>query len=111
MKIGIYSVTYRGIWYKGPALDVFNLLQTARKQGWEAVELDTERPHAAPMDLSAEDRKRLKGLSRELGLPICAISPNSDLSSPIPSKREAMLCYTRECIKLAHDLGAPICKI
>ena len=111
MRIGIYSVTYRGIWYKGPALDVFNLLQTARKQGWEAVELDTERPHAAPMDLSAEDRKRLKGLSRELGLPICAISPNCDLSSPVPSNREAMLCYTRECIKLAHDLGAPICKI
>ena len=22
-----------------------------------------------------------------------------------------MVCYVRECIKLAHDLGAPICKI
>ena len=111
MKIGIYSITYRGIWYRGPALDVFSLMSTAKKQGWEAVELDTERPHAAPMDLSADDRKRLRGLSGELGLPICAISPNCDLSSPIPSQREAMLCYTRDCIELAHDVGAPICKI
>ena len=111
MKIGIYSITYRGIWYQGQALDIFSLLQFAKRQGWEAVELDTERPHAAPMDLSGEDRKRLRGLSEELELPICAISPNCDLSSPVPSQREAMLCYTRQCIELARDVGAPICKI
>ena len=111
MKIGIYSITYRGIWYQGKALDVFSLLRLAKEQGWEAVELDTERPHAAPMDLSPDDRKRLRDLSGELNLPICAISPNSDFSSPSPSHREAMLCYTRECIKMARDLGAPICKI
>ena len=111
MKLGIYSITYRGIWYQGPALDVFSFLRQAKKQGWEAVELDTERPHAAPMDLSADDRRRLRDLSGELGLPICAISPNCDLSSPVPSQREAMLCYTRACMELARDVGAPICKI
>ncbi|HEX4646052.1 MAG TPA: sugar phosphate isomerase/epimerase family protein, partial [Verrucomicrobiae bacterium] len=111
MKIGIYSITYRGIWYQGRALDIFSLLRLAKEQGWEAVELDAERPHAAPMDLSADDRKRLRELSGELGIPICAISPNCDLSSPVPTYREAMLCYTRECIKLARDVGAPICKI
>lgn len=111
VKIGIYSITYRGVWYKGPALDLFTLLRTAKQQGWEAVELDTERPHAAPMDLSPDDRQRLRDLSGELRLPIGAISPNCDLSSPSPSHREAMICYVRECIKLARDLGAPICKI
>ena len=80
-------------------------------QGWEGVELDTERPHAAPMDLSADDRKRLRDLAGELQMPIVAISPTCDLSSPTPSHWEAMICYTRECIKLARDLGAPICKI
>ncbi|HYW42092.1 MAG TPA: TIM barrel protein, partial [Bryobacteraceae bacterium] len=29
----------------------------------------------------------------------------------VPVQREAMICYVRECIKLAHDLGSPICKI
>ncbi len=111
MKIGIYSITYRGIWYRGPALDVFSLVHLAKEQGWEGLELDTERPHAAPMDLSPDDRRRLRDLAGELGLPLCAVSPNCDLSSPVPTHREAMICYTRECIKLAHDLGAPICKI
>lgn len=111
MKIGIYSITYRGVWYRGDAINVFDLLRLARQQGWEGVELDAERPHAAPMDLSADDRQRLRDLSGSLDMPICAVSPNCDLSSPVPVHREAMLCYVRECIKLAHDLGSPLCKI
>ena len=57
------------------------------------------------MDLSADDRKRLRDLAGELDLPISAISPNCDFSSPVPVHREAMLCYVRECIKLARDSG------
>jgi len=111
MKLGIYSITYRGVWYQGNALDVFRFVRLAKQQGWEGVELDTERPHAAPMDLSADDRKRLRDLAGELEMPIAAVSPNCDLSSPMPGHREAMICYVRECIQLTRDLGAPICKI
>jgi D-psicose/D-tagatose/L-ribulose 3-epimerase len=111
MKIGMYSITYRGVWYKGKALDIYSLMRFIKKEGWEGVEFDTERPHAAPMDLMGDDRKRLRDLSGELDLPISAISPSCDLSSPVPIRREAVICYVRECIKLAHDVGAPICKI
>lgn len=107
----MYSITYRGVWYKGEAIDVFSLLKVAKDYGFEGLELDAERPHAAPMDFSSEDRKRLRDLAGELDMPICAVSPNCDLSSPVPVQREAMICYTRECIKLARDLGAPLCKI
>jgi sugar phosphate isomerase/epimerase len=111
MKIGLYSITYRGVWYRGEAIDLFSLIQFAKKQGWEGIELDAERPHAAPMDLSADDRKRLRDLAGETGIELCAVSPNCDLSSPVPVQREAMICYVRECIKLAHDLGSPVCKV
>jgi len=111
MKIGMYSVTYRGVWYQGEALDIFSMMRLAKKQEWEGVELDAERPHAAPMDLSADDRNKLRGLSGELDLPISAISPNCDFSSPVPVQREAMIAYVRDCIKLADDVGAPLCKI
>ena len=111
MKIGLYSITYRGVWYRGEAVNVFDLVRLAKKQGWEGLELDAERPHAAPMDLSADDRKRLRDLAGEVGIELCAVSPNCDLSSPVPVQREAMISYTRDCIKLAHDLGSPICKI
>jgi len=111
MKIGLYSISYRGVWYQGNAIDVFTLLRLAKEQGWEGVELDTERPHAAPMDLSSDHRRRLRSLACELELPICAISPNCDLSSPVPCHREAMICYVRDCIILASDLNVPLCKI
>jgi sugar phosphate isomerase/epimerase len=111
MKIGLYSITYRGVWYRGEAIDVFSLVRLAKQQGWDGLELDTERPHAAPMDLSADDRKRLRDLAGECRVELCAVSPNCDLSSPVPGQREAMICYVRECIKLARDLGSPLCKI
>lgn len=111
MKVGLYSITYRGVWYRGEAIDIFRLVRLAKKQGWEGLELDAERPHAAPMDLSRDDRERLRDLAGEVGLELCAVSPNCDLSSPVPVQREAMICYVRECIKLAHDLGSPICKV
>lgn len=111
MKIGLYSVTYRGVWYRGDAVDLLSLVRLAKQQGWEGLELDAERPHAAPMDLSADDRRRLRDLAGECGIELCAVSPNCDLSSPVPVQREAMISYVRDSIKLAHDLGSPICKI
>src|SRR6266567_901152 len=111
MKIGLYSITYRGVWYRGEAVDVFSLVRLAGQQGWEGLELDAERPHAAPMDLSSDDRRRLRDLAGEVGLELCAVSPNCDLSSPVPVQRETMIGYVRECIRLAHDVGSPICKI
>ena len=41
MKIGLYGITYRGVWYRGEAVDVFSLVRLARQQGWEGLELDT----------------------------------------------------------------------
>jgi len=55
----------------------------AKQQGWEGLELDAERPHGAPMDLSTDDRKRLRDLAGEVELDLCAVSPNCDLSSPV----------------------------
>jgi sugar phosphate isomerase/epimerase len=111
MKIGIYSITYLGVWYRGDAMPLKGFMRFAKQEGWEGVELDTKRPHAAPMDLSPDDRKELRDLAGELELPIAAVSPNSDFSSFIPEHQEAWICYVRECIKLTKDLGSPICKI
>lgn len=111
MKIGLYSITYLGVWYRGEAMDLKSLMRFAKQEGWEGVEFDTKRPHAAPMDLSLDDRKELRDLAGELELPISAVSPNSDFSSFIPERQEAWICYVRECIKLTKDLGSPICKI
>ncbi|UCG56409.1 MAG: sugar phosphate isomerase/epimerase [Phycisphaerales bacterium] len=111
MKIGLYTITYLGIWYEGEAIELKRLMHLIKTGGWEGVEFDTKRPHAAPMGLSEDARKELRDLAGQLELPISAVSPNCDLSSHIPEQREAMICYVRECIKLTRDLGSPICKI
>ncbi len=111
MKIGLYTITYLGIWYEGDAIPLKEVMHKAKKAGWEGIEFDTKRPHAAPMDLSADQRKELRDLAGELDLPISAVSPNSDFSSHVPEQVEAMVCYVRECIKLTRDVGSPICKV
>ncbi len=107
MKIGLYSVTYRGAWYQGAPLDLFDMMRLAKQQGWEGVEFDADRPHAAPMDLLPNDRKRLYDLAGELDLPIVAVSPNCDLSSPVPVYREAMICYVRDASSSPTICGLP----
>jgi sugar phosphate isomerase/epimerase len=111
MKIGLYSMTYNGIWYRGDGMRCKEVMRFAKQDGWEGIEFETKRPQACPMNLSKDDRKELCDLAEELELPICAVSPNSDLSSHIPEHREAMLCYVRECIELTADLKSPICKV
>ena len=37
MKIGLYSITYRRVWYRGEAIDLFTLVRLARGQGWEGL--------------------------------------------------------------------------
>ncbi|MBI3697300.1 MAG: sugar phosphate isomerase/epimerase, partial [Acidobacteria bacterium] len=45
MKIGLYSITYLGVWYRGPALTLEQLIDRARKYGYDGVEIDGKRPH------------------------------------------------------------------
>ena len=37
MKIGLYSITYRGVWYQGDAIDVVGLVRLAREFGFALV--------------------------------------------------------------------------
>ena len=59
MKLGLYSVTYMGLWYDGPALSFEEVVRRARDSGYDGVELDGKRPHGNPMDLDRRTRERM----------------------------------------------------
>ena len=40
MKVGLYSITYLGIWYDGPALTFPELVKRAKAYGYAGLELD-----------------------------------------------------------------------
>jgi len=106
MKIGLYSITYLGIWYRGRALTVEELIDRARTFGYDGLEIDGKRPHGNPLDLPRARCLELRAKTRDAGIEIYAVAANNDFSSPVPEHRESQLLYVRELIRMTADLGA-----
>jgi len=111
MKVGLYSITYLGCWYKDRPLSWQEVLQRAKDLGFDGVEFDAKRPHANPMDWSQDIRKAVVDRAGELGLELPALSANNNFASPLPEEREAQLLMVREQIKLAADLGCKVLRV
>ena len=111
MKLGLYSITYLGVWYRGDALTLEQVIDRAREYGYDGVEIDGKRPHGNPLDLSAARRLDLRRRAEAAGVEIYAVAANNDFSSPVPEHREAQLAYVNDLISLTADLGAPILRM
>lgn len=106
MKLGLYSITYLGLWYRGPALTLEQLIERAARFGYDGVEIDGKRPHGNPLDLTAAHCRDLKRRADDAGVEIYAVAANNDFSSPVPEHRESQLLYVRDLIRMTADLGA-----
>src|SRR5579871_2149992 len=111
VKIGLYSITYGGVWYRGDALTVEQVIGRARKFGYQGVEIDGKRPHGDPLDLPAARCRELRKMAADEGIEIYAVAANNDFSSPIPEHRETQLVYLRELMRMTSDLGAKIIRV
>ena len=64
MEIGLYSITYLGIWYDGPGLTFEELVRRAKTIGYAGIELDGKRPHGREyttegvVDIVREDERK-----------------------------------------------------
>jgi sugar phosphate isomerase/epimerase len=106
MKLGLYSITYLGIWYRGEALTLPELIQTAKRFGYDGIEIDGKRPHGNPLDWPTRRARDLRSLAEGEGIDIHAVAANNDFSCPAPEVREAQICYLRELIRMTAELGA-----
>src|ERR1700722_8791888 len=111
VKIGLYSITYGGVWYRGDALTVEQVIERGKKFGYQGVEIDGKGPHGNPLDIPKARCRQLKKLAQDLGIEIYAVAANNDFSSPIPEHRESQLVYTRELIRMTADLGAKVMRV
>jgi hypothetical protein len=50
MKVGLYSITFLGVWYRGEALTLEQVIKRAKKYDYEGIEIDGKRPHGNPLD-------------------------------------------------------------
>jgi sugar phosphate isomerase/epimerase len=111
MKVGLYSITYLGTWYRGPALGLEQLIDRAHRYGYAGIEIDGKRPHGNPLDLPAARCADLRRRAEAAGVEIYAVAANNDFSSPIPEHRESQLAYVRELVRMTADLGAPVLRV
>ena len=110
-KLGLYSITYAGMWYDGQALSIKQFVDRAKTFGFEGVELGCRAPHALPYLLTEKDRKEIVNYIGEQELELCALAANNDFSSPVTEHREANIQMVVEMIKLCKDLGAPVLRV
>jgi sugar phosphate isomerase/epimerase len=111
IKLGLYSISYGGVWYKGSAATFDELCKYAKEAGFEGVELDNKRPMGNPMDLDQRAREEMKNSLAKYGLEIAGVAANNDFSSPVPEHRECQLLMVKETARLAKDLGAKVVRL
>jgi sugar phosphate isomerase/epimerase len=111
MKLGLYSITYLGVWYRGRALTIEELIDRAREYGYEGIEIDGKRPHGNPLDLPRRRCQELQLKAQDAGIEIYAVAANNDFSSPVPEYRESQLLYVRDLIRTTADLGVKILRM
>jgi sugar phosphate isomerase/epimerase len=111
MKLGLYSITYLGLWYRGEALPLLAMIKTAKQYGYDGIEIDGKRPHGNPLDWPTPRCRELRSVADGEGIDIFAVAANNDFSDPVPEVREAQICYLRELIRMTADLGAPALRV
>jgi sugar phosphate isomerase/epimerase len=110
-KLGLYSITYLGVWYAGEALTLEQVIQRAVKYGYQGVEIDGKRPHGNPLDMPKGRCQELRKLAAAQGIEIYAVAANNDFSSPMPEFRESQLLYVQELIRMTADLNAKLLRV
>lgn len=112
MKVGLYSISCSGTWFNDrPALTVEEFIDTAKKFGYDGVEIDLKRPHGSPLDLDEKRCAEIRAYAEKQGLEICAVAANNNFASIVPEQIENELLMVREQIRVAKQLGAPVLRL
>ncbi|MDF2721772.1 MAG: sugar phosphate isomerase/epimerase [Paenibacillus sp.] len=112
MKIGLHSVSYSGTWGGQTVLSLEDFVKKAARLGYQSVEFAAKRPHASPLDLNRDDRRRLKAQLAESGLELSCLASYHDFSTWYEhadmAHMEKELLYMKSVIELAVDLGCEL---
>ncbi len=112
MKVGLYSISCSGVWFNDrPALTVEEFIDTAKRYGYDGVEIDLKRPHGSPLDLDEKRCQEIVAYAKQQGLEICATAANNNFATVIPELLENELLMVREQIKVTKMLGAPVLRL
>ncbi len=106
IKVGLYSITFLGLWYRGKALTLKEIIERAKKYGYDGIEIDGKRPHGNPNDWPTRHCKELRSIADGEGIDIYSVAANNDFSSPICEHWQSQIVYVRQLIRMTADFGA-----
>jgi len=107
----LYSFIFLGIWFRGDALTLEEMIKRAKKYGYAGIEIDGKRPHGNPLDMTRSRCRELRSIADGEGIEIYGVAANNDFSSPVSEHRECQILYVRELIRMASDLGAKTLRV
>jgi sugar phosphate isomerase/epimerase len=112
MKLGLYSISCSGVWFKDrPALTVEEFVDVAKKYDYDGVELDLKRPHGSPIDLDSARCRQIRDYVKGKGLEMCAVAANNNFATIVPEQIENELLMVKEQIRVAKELSAPVLRL
>ena len=111
MKFALLTVTYGGLFYKGAALTLGQQITKAKQLGFDGLAIETKRPVASPLDLTKDDRQRIKKFAADEGVELCAVESMSNFAGRYMEERENNLAMMRFVLELAQDLNINLVKI
>jgi sugar phosphate isomerase/epimerase len=113
MQLGLFSVSYAGLWGQA-ALDLRAFVRKAAALGYDAVILAGKRPHLSPLD---SDDALVAGLREELranALVCPAVAAYVDFGAPVAAEvpfLEMQLGYVESLCRVGAKLGARIVRV
>jgi sugar phosphate isomerase/epimerase len=108
-----FLVSYAGVWPGQVTLSLEEVIEKAAALHCEGITIIGRRPHASPLDMSAERRRRVRDLMREKSLALAAIGGSNDFcvdAHHIPH-REMQVFWISELAQLAKDLGGDMVRL
>jgi sugar phosphate isomerase/epimerase len=115
MKLSLDVIGYGGYFTKdNDKLSLEDAIRRAAKFGYDAACIFAHRPLGFPMDLSADRRKKLVDIYKELDLEVGAIvccNNFVDANHVLVYNTEKEIMYTKQCIDLAQDIGSKIVRV
>jgi sugar phosphate isomerase/epimerase len=111
VKPALYSITYLGMWYRGDALSLEQVVQRAKAYGYDGIEIQGKRPHGCALDWPKSRCAQFRTLVKDSGLAISGVAADNDFSSPVPEVRESQLANIRDLVRMTSDLGAKVLRV
>ncbi|MGO9643723.1 MAG: sugar phosphate isomerase/epimerase family protein [Candidatus Bathyarchaeia archaeon] len=109
MKLSLSSFSYS----RWP---IEHAIRQTAELGYDAIEIDANRPHMLPEDYPSEERRGIVSLINSTGVKVAAVAAFNGtaqwhFTNPNKRVRLSTIDHVKQCVDLASDLKAPIVEV